>query len=85
MPFFEDPSLYTHHARFHGVRLYCRFEDDMPVLAGTNKFFDLCLVLATWYHNFMLEPAAQMMAALSGQADYEPGFPIEIWPFEDDE
>lgn len=86
MAFFTPIKEFTHFARFYGVPCYLRFEEDgFPVIAGTNAVFGLLLIVATFFHNQIVERGAQFFAAITGK-DYEPGFPIMVWDmvYEDD-
>ena len=75
MRFFYSIEDFTHFARFYGVP--CYFNVETGELAGTNIVFDYLLLIATVFHNHLIERAAQFIAAISN-SDYEPGFPIKI-------
>lgn len=77
-----NKSDFTHWARFYGVP--CYFNEHTGELAGRNRLFDRLLIAATWFHNTFIEFGAQVLAALTG-AEYEPGFPIYVWGFEENE
>jgi hypothetical protein len=82
MSFRENPKDFTHYARFYGVLCYARINDDEGlVLAGRNKIWDRLLLVATWFHNAVVERFAQLFAALFNR-DYEPGFPIYVQEME---
>jgi len=68
---------YTHLARFYGVPCYAKITDEDFVLVGQNRLYDWLLRATSWFHNAVIERAAQMMAAILDYP-YEPGFPIQI-------
>ena len=82
MKFFTETEDFTHHARFYGIPLYLKCDEEgIPVVAGTNVIFDYLLLFVTWFHNTFVERFAQAWAFLL-HADYEPHFSFEVWEME---
>ncbi len=76
MKFFTPIENFTHCAGFYGVPCYLNTET--MELAGRNYIFEILLMLATSFHNEVVERSAQLFASVTGR-DYEPGFPLMIW------
>lgn len=80
MSFFTDKSEFNYNAKFYGIPLYCAFDEEgIPIFAGRNKIYDLAFFAMSVFHNYAINGAAQIMAAITG-APYEPGFPFDIEP-----
>ena len=80
MKFFIDKSEFNYNATFYGIPLYCSFDSDgVPVFAGRNVVYDWAFFAMSIFHNFAINGAAQIMAALT-DSPYEPGFPFNIDP-----
>jgi hypothetical protein len=61
-------SDFTHYASFYGIPCYVNLEDEScPMLAGRNEGFDLLLPIATFIHQYFVQPFFT-----------EPMFPIKV-------
>jgi hypothetical protein len=70
-----DKNKFSHRAWLYCVPIYVDAENGF--LAGRNRFFDELIPAFVRLHNLIVEPCAQILAALSGGV-YEPHFPIYI-------
>lgn len=77
MAFFISKKPFTHEGSFYGIPLYFNLDDEMPMITGTNIFFNDLFRVATLFHNYVVELGAQIFSALIG-SEYQPGFPFWI-------
>lgn len=77
MAFFTDSQAYTHIGSFYRIPVYLNLEQEIPVIEGTNKFFDWCFSHVARFHNNFIETPSVFLA-FSWKLGYKSGFHFKV-------